>query len=416
MKTIKTAFLALLSTLGLIASPPLFAETTEDSPSAFSFNGFGTLGATRSSSSEAGFVRELSQPHGSAGKWRTEPDSLFGLQANWQATSELAVIGQVISRYHVGSSYDPEVSWAFLRWEPNGNASFRMGRLGTDFYLFSDSRQVGYSYLTVRPSADFFGVLPFSHIDGADAQFTWPIGAAFLKARLHYGWLDEKLPLADRRWNLSGSRMVGGSLTFQQGAWTLRASSSSLRFEHNLPINELTDGLRGVSSMFPSAGAAADRLDIAGSTSRFHSLGGVYDEGPLQAQLMISRVTHSSASFQNWWAGYALVGYRIGQFTPFVGYSWIRSQAKTLNPGLPSGIDPGLDQLAIGTAQVLADSHSNQHTTTFGVRWDFATRLALKLQLDLIRGKPDSLFPYRDETAAWKGHTNVSTIVLDYVF
>ncbi len=410
-------FFLSFGTLVLLNTAPARAEATGDPQSTVSFNGFGTLGATRSSSRDAGFVRDLSQPHGTAGEWRTEPDSLFGFQAIWQAGDELSFVGQMVSRYHVGSSYAPEISWAFLRWEPSRYTSIRVGRLGTDFYLFSDSRQIGYSYLTVRPSTDFFGVLPFAHIDGGDIQFTWPIADAYLKARFHYGWLDEKLPLADLRWNLTGSRMVGGSLAFQQGPWTLRASSSSLRFNHNLPIDTLTDGLRSVSGFFPDAGNAASRLDVAGSTSRFHSLGGVYDEGPLQAQLMISRVTHTSSSFQNWWAGYALFGYRVGTLTPYVGYSWIRSEAKRLSTGIPENSgNAGLDALNQGVSEVLGDSHSNQHTTTLGVRWDFATNLDLKLQLDLIRGKPDSLFPYRDETTAWNGRTNVITVVLDYIF
>ena len=53
-----------------------------------------------------------------------------------------------------------------------------------------------YTYLTVRPSADYFGVLPFAHIDGADAQWVLPIGDLLLRTRLHGGWLNEKLPLA----------------------------------------------------------------------------------------------------------------------------------------------------------------------------------------------------------------------------
>lgn len=402
--------------LALLIEPPVAHALESDAERTLTFNGFGTLGATRSSSPDAGFVRELSQPHGSAGEWRSEVDSLFGLQANWQASSNLALIGQMVSRYHLGSSYSPEVMWAFARWEPTGNTSFRVGRLGTDFYMFSDSRQVGYTYLTVRPSTDFFGVLPFSHIDGGDAQVSIPLAGGILRGKAHLGWLDETLPLAERRWNLQGSRMLGGSLTYQRGAWTARISSSELHFKHNLPIDDLTDGLRQAASLFPQASAAADALNVAGSRSRFHSLGGVYDDGPVQVQLMLSRVQHTSTAFQNWWAGYLLAGYRVGEFTPFAGYSWIRSDKKKLNTGIPDGLPYPLNQLNPGVSGVLADSHSDQHTTSIGLRWDFATNLDLKVQYDLIRGNAESLFPFRNEAAKWDGKTNVLTIVLDFIF
>ena len=92
------------------------AAQAEDSETAsrFSLNGFGTVGMTRSSSNGAGFVRDLSQPHGSKGEWSANVDSLIGLQANWVLNDQLAVIAQGISRYHIGSSYDPELMWGCL--------------------------------------------------------------------------------------------------------------------------------------------------------------------------------------------------------------------------------------------------------------------------------------------------------------
>lgn len=390
------------------------AAQAEDSETAsrFSLNGFGTLGMTRSSSNGAGFVRDLSQPHGSKGEWSANVDSLIGLQANWVLNDQLAVIAQGVSRYHIGSSYDPELMWGFVRYDPNGHSSFRLGRLATDFYMYADSRHVGYTYLTVRPSADYFGVLPFAHIDGADAQWVLPIGDLLLRTRLHGGWLNEKLPLADRSWNLQGSRMLGGNISLQSGAWTVRLSSSQLKFSHNLPIDELTSGLKQTG--MPSAVAAARALDVADSTSRFDSLGAVYDEGPWQVQFMVSRARHGSQSFQNWQSGYFLAGYRVGSLTPFAGYSWIRSKARSLSTGLPGGAP--FDELNAGVARVLADSHSDQHTTSLGLRWDFRENMDLKIQFDAIRGKPGSVFPFRNESSNWNGRTNVLTMAMDFVF
>jgi hypothetical protein len=398
--------------LAIPAITNAFAEAADvPEESRFSLNGFGTAALTHSSSKEAGFVRDLSQPHGSQGGWSGNVDSLLGIQASWRTSDNLALVSQVVSRYHYDSSYDPELMWAFARYDLNGYSTFRLGRLGTDFYLFADSRQVGYTYLTVRPSTDYFGALPFSHLDGADAQFTMSLGSALLRARVHMGWLDEKLALAERTWSLRGSRMTGGSLSLQQGPWTIRLSSSELKFRHNLPIDDLSAGLRLVGAI-----TAANALDVAGSTSRFDALGSVYEEGPLQIQFMLSRASHSSQAFQNWQAGYLLAGYRHGKLTPFASYSWIRSKARTLSTGMPDGLGAPLDQLNSGTASVLADSHSDQRTSSLGVRWDFQENMDMKIQFDAIRGRASSIFPFRDETSNWNGRTNVLTLALDFIF
>lgn len=399
--------------LCLGANTTAYADIEEET-SRFSVNGFGTVGLTRSSSKEVGYVRDLSQPHGSQGEWSGNVDSLLGLQANWILDNRLAVIAQGVSRYHHGSSYDPELMWGFVRYDPNGYSSFRLGRLATDFYMYADSRHVGYTYLTVRPSADYFGVLPFAHIDGADAQWVVPFGELLLRARVHGGWLNEKLPLADRTWNLQGSRMLGGNLSLQKGGWTVRLSSSQLKFSHNLPTDDLLGGL--VQTGVPSAVAAAHALDVGDSTSRFDSLGTVYEDGPWQVQFMVSRARHDSQSFQDWNSGYFLAGYRIGSLTPFAGYSWIRSKTRKLDTGLPDGVDPLLDQLNAGVAQILSDSHANQHTTSLGLRWDFRENMDLKIQFDAVRGKSGSIFPFRDETAGWNGKTNVLSLTLDFVY
>ena len=65
---------------------------------------------------------------------------------------------------------------------------------------------------------------------------------------------------------------------------------------------------------------------------------------------------------------------------------------------------------------MLADSHSDQHTTSLGLRWDFRENMDLKIQFDAIRGKPGSVFPFRNESSNWNGRTNVLTMAMDFVF
>ena len=376
----------------------------DDAPAPFTLRGFGTLGMARSSTDRAEFVRDLSQPDGLSTHWTAKLDSVLGLQANYQVSEGLEAVSQVVSRYNPEGSYRPEVTWAFLKFDPNPNLSLRAGRLGTEFYLLADSRLVGYSYLPIRPPPDYYGILPFSYIDGADVLATTPFSDGLLRAKLFTGVTRENAPLADRQWDLNHSRLSGGHVDYMQGAWLWRLGYSQIRFQNDLPIAELHRTLEAFG-----ATSASQALSAAGKLSRFYSMGMSYDNGPLQLRVMLSKTHQESAIFENSRAAYAMAGYRIGAFTPYGGYSETRSDPKHLSTGLGPVVDAQV-------ASVMDDSHSDQHTVFFGSRWDFARNMAFKAQVDLVRGSSGSVFQTRWEKPGYDGRINVFSLALDFIF
>ena len=403
----------LLASLLSLACPAAADEAYEPA-SAFALHGFGTLGLARSSNDQAEVVRDLSQARGAANQWTGKVDSVLGLQGNFQATDSLEAVAQVITRYHANANYRPELTWAFLKYDPNPYLSLRGGRIGTEFFMRADSRLVGYASLAVRPAPDFFISLPYTYIDGADIQVTAPLSNGLLRGKLYSGLARETIPLAGEQLDINGARMTGGYLEYQRGAWMWRASYGQIRFNHELPppIDRLRDNLTATG--VATAQSAADALSLDGRVARFYSVGAVYDNGPLQAHAMLSRIRHDSVALENSRSGMLIVGYRVGEVTPFTGFSWVRSEAKQLATGLPN---VGLTaQINAAVAALLADSHSDQNTTTLGLRWDFRHNMALKVQADAIRGTPQSIFPFRRENAAWNGRTNLLSVALDFIF
>lgn len=409
----------LLSLLAILAGVWLglaHAEMESAAP-AFSLRGFGTLGVARSSSDHVEFVRDLSQPGGiKGGQWSGRIDSVLGVQANWQATTELEFVGQAVSRYRYDASRQPELMWAFAKWEPDARVSLRAGRIGADFMMLADSRLVGYSYLPVRPSADFFGPLFFSHFDGADASLTLPLESGLMRGKLFAGATHEKTSGAPGIWDTRGSPVRGFVLDYLIGPWQVRANAARIRFSHDIKFAPLPDLLRaaGMAMAVPSAIAAADALTTAGTVTRFHSLGVVYDAGPLQMQGMFNRIRHETGAFQNSHAGYLLAGYRRETVTPYVGVSWWKSTFKPYRTGLPevaplAGLSRAFDDLMVASA-------ADQVTYTLGARWDLRANVALKLQWDAIRGGAGSIFPYGGSEAGWNGRTDVISTVVDFVF
>ena len=385
-------------------------------PKHFDLSGFGTLGVAQTSSNDAQFSRDQTQPGGIDKSLSTKLDSLIGLQAYFRVNDSLELVTQAISRYGPHGDYRPEISWAFAKYSFNPSLSVRAGRMGTEFYLLADSRHVGYSYLTVRPSVDFFGQLAFHYVDGIDLTGIVPLGHGLLKGKVFAGYSHELAPIANEFLSLRGNPMLGGYVDYQEGNWQWRATFAEMTFKHELPapVSTLRDLLYQAGTLFPSATEAADAIGLKDKASRFYSVGGVYDRGPLQVQAMLSEMRHESSIYQNSKGGYLLAGYRMGQLTPFAGYSWTKSKERSLSAGLPN-VFPFAD-LNAGLATSLARVHTDQHTYTLGARWDFRQDMALKAQVDMIRGTPQSIFLYPSNTSNFDGKLNVFSLALDFVF
>ncbi len=379
--------------------------------SSLTLRGFGTLGLARSSSDHAEFVRDLSQPVGiKGGQWSGRIDSILGLQANWEATPEIELVGQVVSRLHYDRSHNPELMWAFAKWEPDPRLSLRAGRIGADFMMLADSRLVGYSYLPVRPPTDFFGPLFFSHFDGADATASMVLGDGVMRGKLFGGWTREKSGGALGTWDTSGSPVRGLVLEYLTGPWHFRGNLASIRFAADMQTGFLSEPLRNIGT--PTAIAAADALRVKDTSTRFLSLGVVYDRGPLLVQGMLNKICNETQIVEDSHAGYVLAGYRAGAVTPYAGVSWWKTQRMRPPPtGLPSS-----NPLDRAYTEFFESISVDRTTYSLGLRWDFRTDMALKGQWDAVRATPDTRFSFRNVGPGWNGRTDVISVTLDFVF
>lgn len=394
--------LVLAGLVVLFVARPAVAE----SDSAFSLQGFGTFGLARTTSDDVEFVRDLSQPRGIKKDWSALIDSVLGVQAAWRVNPQLEAVVQANSRYRYDKTFTPSLAWAYVKYDPMPNLSLRAGRLGTEFFMMADSRWVGYSFLTVRPPGDFFWYLPFYSIHGADAAITIPLGETVLRGKVLYGHSDGQIPLANEQWDIAGSPMVGGYLEYQYGSWLARASYANILFKHDLPYAQV---LKQQFNILLNQ-AQSDFLVARNTRSHYYSFGVVFDQGPWQAQLMLNHIDQGSNAFESSDGGYALVGYRIAEATPYLGYSWVNSRAK-------ARLITGNLSVDAVTNYVMGDSHADQKTTFVGVRWDVMRNVAVKAQWDGIQGDPKTYFPYRQEIRSrWDGSMDVFSLTLDFVF
>ena len=369
-------------------------------------NAFGTLGAAYSSDDDVKFVRDFFQTRGVKGEWSAEPDSVLGAQFSFRPSPEWEAVLQLVSRHDSTRDYDPRVTWAYVKFSPNPAFDLRVGRIGWDAFMRADSRNVGYTYLTVRPPIEYYGILALTHLDGGDVIFRRPVGDGVLSAKIFAGQADEETPSsAGGTYDLSGSEIVGGYLDWQWRGWQWRLGATTTKLERELPdLIPLISGLRGTG--FPPLVELADDIAFEGARFNNWNLGVIYERGALQAQLLYNRRQIESILLSDGDMWFGLLAYRVGRLTPYLGHA-------------RSGGDSSPSDFALlgpSSAQALATgSLFKQRNWLAGLRYDVTNNVDLKLQVDRIDA-PEPQGGLYSADPGWDGDTTVVSIALDFIY
>ncbi len=379
-----------------------------------SFGGFGTLGALYHDEDGIEYRRSVSQPSGAeAGKLDFDTDSLAGLQVNAAWNQQLELVVQGVTRLTPENDWQPELTRAFLRYDYAGMAELRAGRIGWEIYPRADSRDIGYSQLTIRPAVEVFGIGPTAYFDGAELALTHPVGDGLASLKLYGGAASGKVVSADRSANnLDGTRIWGGHVQYLHGPWIVRVGAGHYRLDEVVSLDGLADGLRQTGQ--PQALALAAEFDRRGRDILFTVAGVSYSEGPLQVQLFAANVDGEAATSPNLRVGLLTGGYRIDKFTPYALLAVVDNQDDVRGTGLPD--TPEFAALNAGALAVQAAAQYNQRSAAFGVRYDFAPKLALKLQLDRIWVRDSNLVFDRNPPPRDRFEMTVLGVALDFVF
>jgi hypothetical protein len=379
----------------------------------FTLRGFGTLGATTHDTDGIEFRRNVSQGQGAeADEIDLETDSLAGLQIKAALAPRLDFTLQGVTRLNAEGNWAPRITQAFLRYSPDESLVLRAGRFGYEIYLLAESRQVGYSYLAVRPSQDFYGLVTNDEADGVDASWTTRFGPGIFKVRAFGGKSSDETALPDGTSWEGRSDILGATLDYSYRSLTARLAMLRVSYGAN-------EELRGLGQFLASTGVPQSVSigdDLAGSSqeSQGLQLGFAYDDGPLQAQLLYGHIISDSIAGPNVDAFQAQVGYRVKRVTPFLAFAKSQDRHPIRSTGLPG--TPELQPI-IATVQLMQEyMRATQHTTSVGLRWDFAANWAMKAQADFARLKDSVLnFDHRGPEAGAADLT-VLTATLDFVF
>jgi len=382
-----------------------------------SLSGFGTLGALYHGAEGVKYRRDVSVPDGaSARRWSLAQDSMLGVQATARFGEHLEATLQLTIRDSIDRGYTPQVSLGFVKWKPDAATTLRAGRIGLEVYQRGDSSEIGYANPMVRP---IFGLYPRT-ADGVDAEWLTPIGpmgGGILRVKSQAGYVVGKMTTGGETIDVSGSPMVDFLAEYTQGSWTGRVAAGKSTSRGG-PDSESFRALCTALSATPRGAEILDSLTQKGRATTAYAIGLRYDSGPFQAQADYARVT-----WQSGWPTQAYSalqgGYRISRFTPYAGYTYMRTERRLIETGLPWNVATyALNQ---GAALAQAAHFTNQTIATAGLRYELSRNTALKFQVDAIRYQdtPSIFDPtLLTEDVAGRGFKAITlySVALEFVF
>ena len=347
------------------------------------------------------------------GDWSVDSDTMLGLQLVLEPLDRLSLTTQVVTRGHsfddVGE-YSTEIEWAFASYNLSDRARLRAGRLRTPYQYYSESLEVGYSYVWVRPPPNVYAFLfePFSHFDGVDLSYTYYGDQVDLEFKGLYGsqegaFLETRVDI-DQIW--------GVTLTSRWQDLTLRYGFLNHSIDLTIPAYDpLLDAFDATAAGFAAFGipdpgfvALKDRYGLDDASVRYHSLALDWRLGHWNLIAERYELVRPDKNLENGSRGWYLsLARQIREFTPYVvvgayksavgqgPYQQLDATFDSVEPFYPLLPVPVAQQLAADLAELrfLAEFGLDryvvgQRSYTTGLRWDFHSSTALKTELEYI--------------------------------
>jgi hypothetical protein len=266
-----------------------------------------------------------------------------------------------------------------------------VGRIGLDVYALSEYRNVGFSYLWVRPPVEFYAPVPFYSFDGLDLTWSRPLGDGLFRAKLYGGSTGNDFEVGDGVTGLTLEPIIGVTLGWESDHWQLRMTMSQTEVEEEQEyfpgLQPLADALEQVVLLWPEATNLQANLKAGGSKIYYHSIGAAYTNAPWQVQAEVGFIDSQLDVYPALLNSYVSIGRQFGAVTVYgmLADSDNQNERVEVEPPFIPFLPVESAQLAfLGQAlQTAFDNTSmDQSSLSLGMRWDVRYDTALKLQWD----------------------------------
>ncbi|MEN0038346.1 MAG: hypothetical protein AAGC78_14815 [Cellvibrio sp.] len=382
MHSVFRRYSSLLACVLIASSTPAVAELEHR------FSGFATLGIAINDNPDLAFRRDVTQNNGAyenSAYWKN--DSLIGVQwqGRWSPEWEAAV--QLVAKDRFKNTLENSIEWAFLRYRPVDGLDIRAGRMGADVFMLSDYLQVGYAIPWVRPPHDYYGIASLYHFDGADINKRFLLGDATLNLKAFYGNSSEEYPLGfqSERSTSFDFDVFGSTASLEWSAWKMRYTYARVSVNSDQG-RALRNALQQVTPYWPDAAGVIPQLETTGKHFDYDQFGLSYDNNTWWMHSEYVRLASNLGLIADGEHFYASLGRRFDDISVYVitGYAEPKNSVISISPpaGFPEPLASQLNLLANATERSLNGVRIKQKSYGVGTRWDFASKMAIKLQVE----------------------------------
>ncbi|RTE86031.1 MULTISPECIES: hypothetical protein [Gammaproteobacteria] len=314
-----------------------------------------------------------------------KPDTLFALQGTSQISDRLTATVQVMGRAE--NDFDLELEWGYLQYRLNDSWTLNAGQLRLPTYSYSDSIDVGYTYHWVRPPASVYRV-PFDTYMGASLTNSTFVGSASVNTQFVAGRFNGDINFGGSEVEADVKNILGANVTAYIGNFTVRGG---YMMSDSVTLATQDPQLLGLVQVLGAYGVpeVGDALLPTDDEGTFLGFGLMYDNFDwfIGGEFTQLEVKDSLVSEQQ--SQYITAGKRFGKVTLHVTFEQTQDDRATPDALLPAASPvapqiPGLPSyaaLAPTVAAVAASQVSEIDYTTVGMRYDFDTGVAFKLDV-----------------------------------
>lgn len=365
-----------------------------DTLNGINFNGFLTIGASKSDTSVDSQDGTITENIG------FEQDSRVGIQVSADINPRMNITAQLIGQGRK-KSYDAKFDWGYVSYAVNDKVTVRAGKLKLPTFLISDYYEVGYAYPWVRPPQEVYTSNPITALSGVDMLYRTTIGKSDLLFQPYFGTSrgeealipQEALGMYDVMFDpdvagtdtavyteFSAENFIGFNASLGTEAFSVRAGY----LETDVSVSDFNVSDEDV--IFASVGLTADWNNYV-----------VYSE---YFEREIKGAANSAFPNQKGW--YATFGYRMNKFLPHITYARLEDHNNPTNVA------------ECGGAGYMCGTPLKQESVTLGLRYELDTASALKFEIQNIDPGTGTRGLFMNNTVG--SNVNVFNIALDVVF
>ncbi|MBF7074400.1 hypothetical protein ISG33_13420 [Glaciecola sp. MH2013] len=353
-----------------------FARASDELSERFEFNGFARV--------VAGYLDESSATFQDYGNdIDLSQQSLIALQGEFRISDALSISSQLLA--HSSAERDSGVEWLYLTYQPNNNWRFKLGKLRTPFFRYSDTIDVGFAYPWISPPQQVYSGFLFSNYEGVTGSYLFSYGGVNFDLEAYYGRYDGEITREDERVDLEADEIKGLIFSASKGNLTARISATqSSDFFADVPA------FTQFSEILERAGFTenAESLRFNGKVTGYQANIN-YDTLDYFLAAEWTRIRSDLLVVPQVDAYYFTAGYNFYPFQIHASYS--TSDTNNIVPvnQIPPGVSPQLDQISFVYEQITGNlPEYDLDSVTLGARWDFLHNMSAKAEITVLDGEP----------------------------